>query len=106
MRRPAAYLRSRLPCICSLLIPKKAAEHFAEPRNFSGNAPTQEKAMTVVIQPKARRNAHGPIRGYVPDRNRSEVVGSVLKAETVAVAEAAVHFQTSRKVLRTKSTAR
>src|SRR6267154_3554554 len=61
--------------------------------------------MAVVVQAKARRQAQRPIRRQVPCNNWCQVMRRIMQAETVAVAEPAVHLNSGDKILAAETTA-
>src|SRR5450432_1951252 len=94
--------RSKLP-LCSLatfssVTAKQSADHRAEPGDFSRHSPTQKKTGALVVQAKTGGEAQRPAGGHIPGRHRRQIMRSVVQSETVAVAQAAVHFRADDKI--------
>src|SRR5579864_8159931 len=61
--------------------------------------------MAMVVQAETRRQAQGPVGGQVPGDDGSEVVRGIGQAEAVAVAEAAIHFNSGNEIFTAEVTA-
>src|SRR5467141_1390737 len=92
-------------CTLSSAPSKETTHHRTEAGDFPGDAPAQKKLVRVVIQSETGRNPECPSRRQVPGNDRRHVMRGLMKAEVVAVAEAAVHFGARGKVLRAKRAA-
>ena len=61
--------------------------------------------MTVAVETEASRQAQSPVRRQIPGDNRGQIVGRVVQAETIAVAQAAIHLEPGDKILGTEAAA-
>src|SRR5579864_2541914 len=100
-RRATETLRWKLrTAFPSLPAPVKVAEELLE---FVRHREAVQHGKAVTVQSELRRKRHRhPVRS-IPVNSRAQVLRGQVQSEAVAVAQAAIHFDASLKLLRTKS---